>query len=107
MTTNRIEAELIVEDSHGLYACRGAWSILSITTFLKTIDQITLGELNKLSDEIIDFDALKRAGLISSAIKRVKIILSGELTKPLQIKGLLTTKGAKKAIEDLGGHVED
>jgi large subunit ribosomal protein L15 len=73
----------------------------------KTVDQITLDELNKLSDDIIDFDSLKRAGLVSSAIKRVKIILSGELTKPLTIKGLLTTKGAKKAIEDLGGRVED
>lgn len=40
MTTNQTQAELIVEDSDKLYACRGAWSILSITTFLKTIDQI-------------------------------------------------------------------
>lgn len=73
----------------------------------KTVDQITLAELSKITDEIIDFDSLKRAGLITSSIRRVKIILSGELTKPVKIKGLLLTKGAKKAIEDLGGHVED
>lgn len=73
----------------------------------KTVDQITLSELNKLTDDIIDFDSLKRAGLITSTIRRVKIILSGELTKPVKVKGLLLTKGAKKAIEDLGGHVED
>lgn len=73
----------------------------------KTVDQITLGELNTVADEIIDFDSLLRAGLINSSIRRVKIILSGEVTRPLKIKGLLTTKGAKKAIEDLGGHVED
>src|SRR5471030_3177029 len=48
----------------------------------KTVDQITLAELNKITDEIIDFDSLKRAGLITSSIRRVKIILSGELTKP-------------------------
>lgn len=73
----------------------------------KTVDQITLGELNTVADEIIDFDSLLRAGLINSSIRRVKIILSGEVTRPLKIKGLLTTKGAKKAIEDLGGNVED
>lgn len=73
----------------------------------KTVDQITLSEINKLEDDVIDFSSLKRAGLISSSIRHVKIILSGELTKAVKIKGLLTTKGAKKAIEDLGGHVED
>lgn len=73
----------------------------------KTVDQITLAEIDKIADEVIDFDSLKRAGLINNSIRHVKIILSGELTKPVKIKGLLTTKGAKKVIEDLGGHVED
>lgn len=73
----------------------------------KTVDQITLGEINKIHDEIIDFDSLKRAGLINNSIRRVKIILSGELERPVKIKGLLITKGARKIIEDLGGHVED
>ena len=73
----------------------------------KTVDQITLAEINKIHDEIIDFDSLKRAGLINNSIRRVKIILSGELERPVKIKGLLITKGARKIIEDLGGHVED
>jgi large subunit ribosomal protein L15 len=73
----------------------------------KTVDQITLGELNKLTDQLIDFEAIQRTGLISTTIRRVKIILSGELTKPVNIKGLLVTKGARKVIEDLGGRIED
>ena len=73
----------------------------------KTVDQITLYELSKISDDVIDFDSLKRAGLITSSIRRVKIILSGELTKAIKVKGLSLTKGARKAIEDIGGHVEE
>lgn len=73
----------------------------------KTVDQITLAEIDKLEDDVIDFASLKRAGLINNSIRHVKIILSGELTKSVKIKGLLITKGARKVIEDLGGHVED
>lgn len=73
----------------------------------RTVDQITLGELEKIEDSVIDFDSLRRAGLVSSTIRRAKIILSGELTKAVKIKGLLITKGARKIVEDLGGHVED
>jgi large subunit ribosomal protein L15 len=73
----------------------------------RTIDEITLSELAKLNVEIIDLDALKAAGLINKAIADVKIILSGELTTPIKVKGLRITKGARKLIEDLGGSIEE
>lgn len=73
----------------------------------RTVDQVTLSELDKLTDDVIDLASMQRAGLISSSIRRVKIILSGELTKAVKIKGLIITKGARKIIEDLGGHIED
>ena len=73
----------------------------------KTIDEITLSELAKLNVEIIDLEALKAAGLINKAIADVKIILSGELTTPIKVKGLRVTKGARKLIEDLGGSIEE
>lgn len=73
----------------------------------RTVDQITLGELNKLNDEMIDMAAIQRAGLIKSSIRRVKVIVSGELTNALKIKGLVITKGARKIIEDLGGQIEE
>ena len=73
----------------------------------RTIDEITLSEIAKLDVKIIDLDALKAAGLISKAISDVKIILSGELTAPIKVKGLRVTKGARKLIEDLGGSIEE
>jgi large subunit ribosomal protein L15 len=72
----------------------------------KTIDEVNLSELAKLKVDVIDLAALKSAGLISGAIKDVKIILSGELTGPIKVKGLRPTKGARKAIEDIGGTIE-
>ncbi|KTD75461.1 50S ribosomal protein L15 [Legionella waltersii] len=73
----------------------------------RTVDQVCLSELANLSDDVIDLGALRRAGLINSAIKDVKIILSGELTKPVKLKGLRVTKGARAAIEGLGGSIEE
>jgi large subunit ribosomal protein L15 len=68
--------------------------------------QIRTSELNGLTDEVIDLDALKRAGLITRNIERAKIFLSGDVTKALNIKGLAATQGAKAAIEQAGGKVE-
>jgi large subunit ribosomal protein L15 len=72
----------------------------------KTIDEVNLSELESLNVEIIDLEALKAAGLINKCIREVKIILSGELTKAVKLKGLRLTKGARKVIEDLGGSIE-
>ena len=68
--------------------------------------EIRLHELANLDVEVIDIDALKSARLINKNIKRAKIILSGKLDKPITIKGLIPTKGAKNAIETAGGKVE-
>jgi large subunit ribosomal protein L15 len=73
----------------------------------KTIDQICLSELEKLKVDIIDLNALREAGLINNAIKDVKVILSGELTTAVKLKGLRVTKGARVAIEALGGSIEE
>jgi large subunit ribosomal protein L15 len=72
----------------------------------KMIDEVNLSELEKLTADVIDIDALKDAGLIAKTIREVKVILSGELTKALKLKGLRLTKGARKVIEDLGGSIE-
>ena len=73
----------------------------------KTIDEVNLSELAKLDVAIIDLDVLKAAGLINKSIREVKVILSGELTTAVKLKGLRVTKGARKVIEDLGGSVEE
>ncbi|AAU26445.1 TPA: 50S ribosomal protein L15 [Legionella pneumophila] len=73
----------------------------------RTIDEVSLGELAKLNDEVIDLVALRKAGLINNSIKDVKVILSGELTAAIKLKGLRVTKGARSAIESLGGSIEE
>ena len=45
--------------------------------------------------------------MINKNILRAKIILSGKLEKPVTVKGLMVTKGAKNAIEAAGGKVEE
>lgn len=69
--------------------------------------EVRTAELNKLNDEVIDLDALKRADLINDNMQRAKIFLAGEVTKAVKVKGLAVTKGAKAAIEAAGGSVEE
>jgi large subunit ribosomal protein L15 len=73
----------------------------------KLVDEVNLSEIASLKAEIIDIDVLKAAGIINKAIREVKVILSGELTVAVKLKGLRVTKGARKVIEDLGGSVEE
>lgn len=71
--------------------------------------EIRLSELGTLSlknNNIIDIDVLRKANLISSNIKDVKVILSGKIEKAVIIKGIKATSGARKAIEMVGGKIE-
>ena len=70
-------------------------------------DEIRLDELEKAAAEIIDLDTLRKAGLISRKIKRVKIIASGTIGKAVTIKGLRASKAARAAIEAAGGKFEE
>jgi large subunit ribosomal protein L15 len=72
----------------------------------RVTDEICLHELNQIPDELITLESLRRADLIKGTIKRVKIILSGELEKAVKIAAeIRVTKGAKALIEKLGGEV--
>ena len=69
-------------------------------------DEIRLAELNKIQGSEVTMEALRQARLISGNIKDVKIILAGEIMRPMTIKGLKITKGAQAAVEAAGGKVE-
>ena len=69
-------------------------------------DEVNLSEISKLSADVITIDVLKDARLISKSIQFVKVIMSGEITRKLTVEGLRVTKGARKAIEDLGGSIQ-
>ncbi len=69
--------------------------------------EIRLSELNKIEGGVVTIETLRAAGLITNNITRAKVFLSGELSKPVTVKGLRVTKGALAAIETSGGKVEE
>ncbi|MBT8445946.1 MAG: 50S ribosomal protein L15 [Gammaproteobacteria bacterium] len=69
-------------------------------------DEIRLHELEKMTADSIDIAALRAAGLITAEITQVKVILSGEIKRAVNLKGLGVTSGARAAIEAAGGSVE-
>lgn len=73
----------------------------------KSMAEIRLSELNKVEGEVVDLSSLRQARLINSQITRAKVIVSGEVTKAVTLRGIQTTKGARAAIEKAGGKIED
>lgn len=71
------------------------------------VAEVRLSELAAVDAEIVDLAALKSADLVGENIKRAKVIASGTITKPVTLRGLGVTKGARAAIEAAGGKIED
>ena len=69
--------------------------------------EIRLSELNLVEGDVVDIASLRAASVINGSITRAKVFMSGEVTKPVTVKGLRGTKGARAAIEAAGGKVED
>ncbi|QEI08766.1 50S ribosomal protein L15 [Pigmentiphaga aceris] len=67
--------------------------------------QIRLSDLQALPVDEVDVQALKQAGVIGQPVRYVKVILSGELSRKVALKGISATAGAKAAIEAAGGSV--
>jgi large subunit ribosomal protein L15 len=68
--------------------------------------EVRLHELNGLEIDVIDLKALIDANIVPIFTKKVKIIKSGELVKPVTVKGVAVTSGAKVSIESAGGKIE-
>ena len=73
--------------------------ISSITAEVRT------SELNKIVGDTVSLESLRKAGVITTNIKKVKVMLSGEVTRKLTTTGIGVSKGAKDAIEKSGGTV--
>ncbi|MDO9242741.1 MAG: 50S ribosomal protein L15 [Rhodocyclaceae bacterium] len=69
--------------------------------------EVRLSELEKLPVEDIDLLTLMQAGVIPADSLSAKVILSGELTRKVNLKGVGATKGARAVIEAAGGSVAD
>lgn len=68
--------------------------------------EVRLSELNGIMDDVIDLQVLVYNNIVPVFTKKVKLIKSGEVTKPVSIKGIVVTQGAKELIEAAGGKVE-
>jgi large subunit ribosomal protein L15 len=69
--------------------------------------EVRLGRLEALQVSEVDLAALQAAGIVPKSALGAKIILSGKLSKNLNVKGdVKASKGARAAIEGAGGKVE-
>jgi len=69
--------------------------------------EVRLDELAKVEGDTSDLQALKSAGVLGQKIKFAKVILSGNIGRPITVRGLGVTKGARAAIESAGGKIEE
>jgi large subunit ribosomal protein L15 len=69
--------------------------------------EVRLHQLAAVQAEVIDLAALKAANIVPATAKRAKVILTGKLEKAVTLRGLALTKGARAAVEALGGTIEE
>jgi large subunit ribosomal protein L15 len=71
------------------------------------VAEVRLSALESLQVTDVDLAALQAAGIVSRKVLGAKIILSGKLSKKINVKGdIKASKGARAAIESAGGKVE-
>jgi large subunit ribosomal protein L15 len=69
------------------------------------VAEVRLNELQTLETVEITLDVLKAAGVVPVLTQRAKVILSGKIERKVSLVGVGATKGAKAAIEAVGGTV--
>ena len=85
-----------------------------------TTAEVRLGDIEKALDrvagkggvvagkgDVVDLGVLKAANVLSRNVRRARIMLSGSVARPVTVKGLGVTRGARAAIEAAGGRIED
>ena len=80
----------------GFYSRKGA-----VTT------EVRLHEIATVEGDVVDLNTLKQAGVITKNIEFAKVVLSGKIERPVTVRGLSVTKGARAAIEAAGGKIEE
>lgn len=70
-------------------------------------DETRLDVIGALGVDVVDLVVLKERRIVGKRARRVKIIATGELSRPVTVRGLAVTAGARAAIEAAGGKIED
>lgn len=68
--------------------------------------EVRLAEINALPTDLIDIQVLITNNVIPVFSKKVKVVNTGVVSRPLTLKGINVTAGAKSTIEAAGGKVE-
>jgi large subunit ribosomal protein L15 len=75
--------------------------------FKKRFALVHIKDLNRFSEgEVVDFEAMRKAGLVKKLYDGVKILGDGELKLPLTVRAHKFTESARKKIEAASGKVE-
>jgi large subunit ribosomal protein L15 len=69
-------------------------------------ETVYTGQLDKLSGNTVDAEALKRAGLVKSQYSNIKLLVKGELSKKILVKLPSASSNAIAAVEASGGSFE-
>ena len=69
--------------------------------------EINLNHLSSLEAEVIDIEFLKNANIVPRFIQYIKVIATGDITKPVIVQGFSYYANARKAIEEAGGEIRD
>lgn len=67
--------------------------------------EVRLSDLERIEASEVDLLVLKQAGVVPQLALAAKVILSGNLTRKVSLKGIGATKGARAAVEAAGGSV--
>jgi large subunit ribosomal protein L15 len=67
--------------------------------------EVRLSDLERIEASEVDLLVLKQAGVVPQLALAAKVILSGNLTRKVSLKGVGVTKGARAAVEAAGGRV--
>ena len=67
------------------------------------VAEVRLSDLQAMDATEITLESLKATGVVSSLAIRAKVILSGKIERQVTLNGVTATKGAKAAIEAVGG----
>ncbi|WNB75235.1 50S ribosomal protein L15 [Methylomonas koyamae] len=68
--------------------------------------EVRLSEINLLNVDLVDIQVLVDNNLVPVFAKKVKVVNTGVISRPLTLKGVGVTAGAKLTIEAAGGKVE-
>jgi len=69
--------------------------------------RVRLYELAAIGVDEIDLLVLKQAGIIKGSVTGARVYLAGEIGKPVTLRGIAVSKGARAAIEAAGGSIAE